>query len=342
MEVILKQHNNVNFITLMNEAGMVVTLCSLGASFYDIKVIDKEERLESVILTPSDLETFYTDTGYYGKCVGRYSGRIDDAKCSINGKEYILDRNWNGVNSLHGGFEGIGFANFHHEVESFDDYTLVTFKYLEKANKLPGDVSYKFTYKVMNKENDITLNFEATTTEDTVVNLTNHAYFNLSGEGKRTVMNQKLQFLCDRYTRLNNNLITITVDPVNEVFDFREMHEIGKFINDPSLQDHIAKGYDHCFLKADESNPLVAVLKDDISGRKLSVYTSYPAVVCYAGCYPGEFEFNETKFKIQKHHAVCLECQYVPNGINMEDVDKAILRKGETYNHYIRYHFDVE
>lgn len=341
MKIFQKKIDDVTFITIDNERGLEVTLCSFGASIYDLKTIDKNNKLESVVLYPFNLDDFYYSDGYYGKCVGRFSGRIDDAKCVIAGKEYVLEKNWNGINSLHGGFEGISFKNFDYKVIECDNSCQVVFDYIEKENLLPGDVSYTFTYEIMKEMNDINLFFNATTTKETIVNLTNHVYFNLSGDAKETVMDQKLQFLCDRYTNLNNNLITVSIDHVNDVFDFRDMHEIGKYINDESIQNHVAKGYDHCWLKQDEKEELIAVMCDETSGRRLSVRTSYPAVVCYAGCYPKDFDFN-TGVKILKHHSVCLECQYVPNGINMDDVDKAILKPGEVYNHYIKYSFDVE
>ena len=340
MDIKLKTIDNVNFITLENSCGMEVVLCTIGASFYELKLPDKNNVKESIILTPSNLSDFYPS--YYGKCIGRFSGRIDKGRCEINGKTYELDINWGGVSSLHGGFDGLSSQNFAYDIEVSDKYTDVIFTYLEKEKILPGDVEYRFVYRVMEDSNDINLTFNATTTKDTVVNLTNHVYFNLSGDGKRDVTEQKLQFLCDKYTRLNNELITESIDPVNEVMDFREIHEIGDFINDESLQNHTAKGYDHCWIKEDLNNPVIAVMKDDESGRKLTVSTSYPAIVCYSCCYPDSYPFNEKKFNIHKFYSICVECQYVPNGINMDGVDKAILREGEEYNHYIHYHFDVE
>ncbi len=171
--------------------------------------------------------------------------------------------------------------------------------------------------------------------------MTNHVYFNLSGDLKDNVKNQKLQLLCNKYTNLNNELITESIDDVNEVFDFRNPHEIGKYIYDESIQNHTALGYDHCWIKENINEDKIAVLADDISGRRLMVSTSYPAIVCYAGCYPKEFLFNENKVNIEQYHSICLECQYIPNGINMDNVDKAILRKDEEYNHYIKYSFDL-
>lgn len=339
MNVITKIIDGICFITVENTCGMEVTLSSFGASFYDIKTMDKDGNLESIILTPKNLDDFYYTDAYYGKCVGRYSGRIDDSKCEINGIVYNLERNWNGINALHGGSYGISFKNFNFEIIQCDEYVDVTFNYFEKENDLPGDVEYKINYRIYDLKDEINLSFEAKSNKDTYINLTNHAYFNLSGNGKRDCLNQKLQLLCDRYTRLNNNLITESIDPVNEVMDFRELHEIGKYIYDSSLQNHVSKGYDHCFLKEDKNEELIAVMVDEESGRRLQVKTSYPSIVCYAGCYPKEFLFNGD-FMIRQYHSMCLECQFVPNGINMEN-DKSILKQGEIFNHFITYEFDV-
>ena len=341
MKINTKLIEDVAFITLVNSRGMEICLSSFGASFYDIKTLDKNNNLESIVLTPTSLEDFYYSSGYQGKVIGRFSGRIDKANCQINGVNYDLDINWNGVNSLHGGYDCIAYKNFSYEVKEENDYVDVIFTYLEKENKLPGDVFYTITYRVFKTKNEVINLFEATTTKDTHVNLTNHVYFNLSGDLKRDTLKQKLQFFCDKYTRLNNELITIKVDPVNDVMDFRNMHEIGKHIYDESIQNHTAKGYDHCFIKEDLSKEKIAVMQDDESGRRLTVETSYPAVVYYAGCYPAAFPFNKEGIKIGQYHSVCLECQYVPNCINMDGVDKAILRKDEKYSHYMKYSFDL-
>lgn len=333
--------NEVSFITVENDCGMKLVLSTLGASIYDLKTIDKNNNLESIVLYPYNIKEFYESDGYYGKTVGRYSGRIDKSRCQINGVEYVLDKNWNGVNALHGGYQGISFQNFEYEIIKYDDMIEVMFTYLEKENQLPGDVNYKITYQIMKNKNEINVLFNATTNKDTLVNLTNHVYFNLSGELKDNIKNHKLQLLCDKYTNLNNELITVSIDDVNEVFDFRIPHEIGKYIYDESIQNHKALGYDHCWFKENKDDEKVAVLTDDASGRRLTVHTSYPAIVCYAGCYPKDYLFNENKTKIEQYHSICLECQFVPNGINMENVDKAILKKGEEYNHFIKYSFDL-
>lgn len=340
MKIEICRKDDVSFITLINSKNMTVVLSTFGASFYDLKLPNKDGVIESIILTPSSLEDFYYSDGYYGKSVGRFSGRIDKAKCIINNKEYILEKNWNGINSLHGGYKGISFQNFNCEIKQDKDFTDVIFTYLEKEDLLPGDVDYRITYRINENSNEIRVIFNAFTTKDTICNLTNHVYFNLSGNLKRNCLEHNLQFLCDKYTRLNNELITLSIDEVTPVMDFRNKHKLKDYIYDESLQKHTAFGYDHCWLKEDVNNPLVAVLEDEESGRRVKVSTSYPSIVCYSGCYPKGYDFNKEHIKIEQYHSVCLECQYIPNGINMDNVDKAILKKGEEYNHYIHYNFE--
>lgn len=338
MKYDIRKIDDVAFIKIYKET-MEIVLCSFGASFYDIKTLDKNNNLDSIILTPKSLKEFYETDAYYGKTIGRYSGRIDKARCVINEKEYVLEKNWNGVNALHGGYKGISFQNFDYEIKEENEYLDVIFTYLEKEDLLPGDVNYEIIYRVYKDSNRIRVIFNATTTEDTICNLTNHVYFNLSGNGKRNCLEHNITFLCDKYTRLNNELITESIDYVNEVMDFRDNHKLGKYIYDESLQNHTALGYDHCWIKENLNKEEIASIEDEVSGRKVTVSTSYPAIVCYTGCYPKPYIFNGN-YKIEQYHSICLECQYIPNGINMENVDKAILRKGEKYSEFIEYKFN--
>lgn len=325
-------------ILLENNKGMKVELSTVGASIYDIFVPNKKGENVSVVLKPSDMSN-YKNT-YHGKTIGRFSGRIDKGLCNINGKEYKLDINWGGVNSLHGGFNGLSSQVCEYKINEGNEFTEVVFTYTEAEGMLPGDVSYEILYHIYNDRNDVITYLNATTTADTVVNITNHTYFNLSGNCQNTILNHNLYLQCSKYTRLNNELITLSIDPVNEVMDFRNNHNVGKYVEDPSLQDHKAKGYDHCFIKEDESNELLAILSDNESGISLKISSSYPSVVFYSGCYPDPFPFNDDRVDNIKYHALCLEPQFIPNGINMDGVNKAILRKGEKYSHFIKYSFE--
>lgn len=333
------QKENIHFITLQNHKGMELTLCTLGASVYELKVPDKKGNSESVVVTPESLSDFYQTDAYYGKSVGRYAGRIDHARCVIENKTYTLEKNWNGLNALHGGYRGLSFQLFAFTTKEREDEDVVVFNYLEKEDLLPGNLQVTITYRLCREKNEYRIDFEANTDKTTLCNLTNHAYFNLSGNLKRNILQQTLQLNCNRYTRVNDELITLSIDPVNPVMDFTIAHPIGDHIADDSLQKHPAAGYDHCFLKSNEDEPLIAIYQDEESGRKLSVYTDYPSIVVYCNNYPKEFAFRH-KSKLEKHDAICLECQYVPNGINMEQVNQGLLKPGENFHHYIRYCFE--
>lgn len=341
MEFKIEKIKDIAFISLKNKTGMEITLCTFGASIYDLKLIDFKNELESIVLTPSYLEDFLTSEDYYGKCIGRFSGRINQGVCKIAGQTYVLEKNWKESCALHGGKDGIAFQNFSYEILEHDNQTDVIFCFVEKENQLPGDVYYTITYQIMKNKNEINLMFDAWSSKDTLVNLTNHVYFNLSGNLKQTILNHKLQLNCDRYTRLNQDLIAETIEPVNSVMDFRRKHCLGDYIFDSYLQNHTAKGYDHCWLKSDISDEYIALLQDDVSKRRLRISTSYPAIVCYAGCYPSSLLFLDSQIPIQKYHSLCLECQFIPNGVQMEHVDKGILKQNERYHHYIRYQFDL-
>ena len=209
MNISEKVIDKKTFITIENNKGMAIVLCSFGASIFQLEVIDKNNNKEAVILTPTHLNDFYYNDGYHGKIVGRYSGRIDNGKCIINDKEYDLDINWNNTNSLHGGFNGISFANFDYEIIKEKKFVDIVFKYIELENKLPGDVSYKITYRICLNENTFTIFFNAKSNKDTIINLTNHAYFNLSGNGKSTILDHKLKLHCDKYLWIKMSNIDI-------------------------------------------------------------------------------------------------------------------------------------
>ena len=333
------KYDEIKHIVVENESGMRVELSAFGASIYDIEIKNENGIYESMVLKATKLEDFYLNPSYYGKTIGRWAGRIDKAVCQINEKTYNLEINWHNVNSLHGGFDGLSSRVFDYNVVAGDEYVDVEFLLEATDNVLPGLAKYKITYRVYNNENTILLLLNASCDEDTLMNLTNHAYFNLSGNSKRTILNHKLYLQCDKYTRLNNELITLSIDKVNQIFDFTTKREIGLYIEDESLQNHTSRGYDHCFIKADESNELLAILEEEENNTQLCIYSSYPSVVFYSGCYPDSFKVNKEVVTNVKYHSLCLEPQFIPNGINMDSVNKAILRKGEEYNHYIRYEF---
>lgn len=335
----IERKEAVDFIKVQNDKKMELILCSLGASIYDLKVPSNKGIVESVVVTPKNLDDFYKTDAYYGKSVGRYSGRIDHAQCEIEGKKYNLEKNWNGVNALHGGYKGLSFQNFTFEVQENENQYVILFSYLEKEDLLPGDLNVQIIYRIEKYKNEFQIEFVGKTNKTTLCNLTNHTYFNLSGNLKNRVLSHQLQLNCDHYTKLNNDLITTSIEKVNKVMDFTTPHAIGDYIQDESLQKHTAAGYDHCFCKTNVKDQHIATYFDEENGRSLQVFTDYPCIVIYCNNYPKPFAFFH-KEHLEKHDAICLECQFIPNGINMENVDKSLLRPNEEYHHFIRYCFN--
>ena len=333
MDYRIEKDKEVSFITVKNNKNLEVTLCTLGASFYRISYKGKNR-----IMTPISHEDFYNNKQYYGKLVGRFSGRIDDAKCTIAGKEYNLPRNWGGINSLHGGDKGISFENFNYIVKEEKETMDVIFTFTELENYLPGDVSYKVIYHVYKEKDTIKLEILANTTKETIVNVTNHAYWTLTS-GQRSIVDEILTLNCKYFGDLDNHLICKSIKEVTPVMDFTKGHEIGLNIEDPYLQKHTSFGYDHFFIKTDKDNPFVARLEDKEENVTLTIDTSYPAIVVYTDNYPTKMRYENVNYE-GKYHAIALECQYVPNGINMDNVDKALLKPEETFNEYITYSFE--
>ena len=331
MDVTTFKDKDITFIDVKNNRNLEVILCSFGASFY--KILFKGENR---ILSPINYDEFYHNEQYYGKLIGRFSGRIDNARCKISGVEYNLPKNWNGINSLHGGDKGISFANFNYEVRYQEDMVDVIFKYIEKESYLPGDISYKIIYHIYNDKDLIRLEINAMSNKETICNITNHAYFTLSS-GKRLVLDESLELKCSHYSDLDENLILKEIKEVNEIMDFRVPHKIGDFINDSYLQEHTSSGYDHFFVKADLDDDFIARLIDDEERISLTINTSYPCVVVYTDNYPTKMEFDNV-LEEKKYQAVALECQYVPNEINMDSTKT--LKPFKEYSEYIEYLFE--
>ena len=177
------------FILIENELGTKVTLGNVGASIFDILTKDKKGDLESIIYTPKSKEDFIKERSYLGKTIGRTGGRVSDSKFTLNGKEYRIPSN--DKNGLHGGFDGISYKEFDFIKKDKDDYTEVKFSYLSKdlESGYPGDANIIVDYKLYKKENKLSVVYEANSNEDTLMNLSNHTYFNLSGNSKNDILN---------------------------------------------------------------------------------------------------------------------------------------------------------
>lgn len=338
VDIIKELEIDIIKITLKN---IDVKLSNLGAGIIDIKYIDKDNIKESVVAQPLNASEYINNEAYYGKVCGRYSGRLDKAKLKLNDKIYDLEKNWNNTSSLHGGTNGISEKIWDYTIRENEESVQVIFNTISLNNEsgFPGNLSIKTTYTISNDK--IEIDYNATTDQDTVCNLTNHTYFNLSGNCKTKILQQELYINSSNYTNLNHELITISIDEVNDTFDFRKPKLIKENIYDDKLQKHPTLGYDHCFLFDDINiKKCNAFLYDNKSKRKLEVYTTYPCMVVYSTCYPSKHVISNNK-PIEQYSAICLETQYLPNGVNMGLNDKSILRVNEIYCEKTIYKFSI-
>ena len=328
--------NNMKFkiINVTNDNNFKVSLLNYGACIRGIFVDDK-----ILNVTPNNLSGFINCDPMYGKTIGRYAGRIEDGKFTLNGNDYQLDLN-NGGNCLHGGKDCIGNKIFDYNIKKENDRIVVEFTYFDKEKRFPGDVDFKIKYTIFKKKNDLLIDYYAKSNKDTILNLTNHTYFNLSGNCHKTVIDERMYINADKFTKLKNNMCLESIEDVLDVMDFRKEKTIGKDIENVFLQNHPTKGYDHCFILRDHNlNDVIASLYDDNTRIRLNVYTTYPCVVVYSCNYPSDRKILGNKYP-KKYQGICFECQYMPNSINYGD--ETILRANEEYHEQTIFSFIKE
>ncbi len=333
---IVKRNDLTNLI--INFPNIEVVLSSLGATIIDIQYIDCNGIKESITSHPISIDDFSNNASYCGKTCGPTAGRIYQGKFTIDNKDYQIDTNWLGKCNLHGGKNGVSELNF--KVENIvEEYEKITIEFFTTtSNEYIPSLNLKVIYIIEN--NAITIKYEGYCDEATLCNITNHTYFNLSGNVKRRIFDHNLFINSSNYCEVNNDMIITNILPVDDTFDFRIKKAISSNIYDDKLQKHITKGYDHCYM-LDKTNKYDAVLFDPSSKRELKLTTSYPSLVLYTCCYGSDYICANGK-EIRQYDAVCLEAQYIPNGINMEVEDKSILRPNEKYNKQIKFEFSIK
>jgi len=334
-----------------NETGKLrVTLSDFGASILSVQFPDKDDIPGEVsICNRTDFDAIASKEGkaLFGCTVGRFANRIGGGKFTLEGVEYQLATN-NGPNHLHGGLEGFDTKLWTSEVLT-DDRVGVKFTYtsVDGEEGYPGNLQATVTYVVTNG-NDLIIKFEAKTDKTTIVNLTNHAYFNLSG-GKRKVTEQFLQLSCSQYLEVDETQIPTgkLVDVTETAFDFRQGKSIAEGV--ATISGGGRPGIDHCFVvngaldaegkyTPDGTMRHVGTVYDPVSGREMTVHTSFPGVQVYtANFLPNDNENHP----FTQHNAICLETQHFPDSINHEHFPSVVLREGETYEQQAVYTFRV-
>ena len=334
--------NEVRLFTLKNKNNMVASLTNYGGRIVSLLVPDSSGKLVDVVVGFDRVSDYVTSTEpYFGATIGRYGNRIAKGSFVIDGKTYQSSIN-NAPNMLHGG--KMGFQNVVWDAEQTNDQTLVlTYLSKDMEEGFPGNLKVKVTY-TLTDDNELKIDYEATTDKITVVNLTNHAFFNLNGEGSGNILNHTLEVNADKYTPVDTTLIpTGKILPVDGTpFDFRKMVAIGKRINEENEQLKNGLGYDHNFvLNRSNTNGLqaAATVAGDKSGITMQVLTTEPGLQFYSGNFMQSKNTFKSGVKDDFRTAFCLETQHFPDSPNQPSFPSTLLKPGETYRSTSVYKF---
>ncbi len=335
----------VALFTLKNANGVTVKITNYGGVVQSILVPDKDGKLADVTLGFDTVAEYPEKTQYFGCITGRYANRIAKGKFTLDGKEYTLALN-NGDNHLHGGEKG--FNQYVWKAETSDGDSEPSLKLTHTSpdgdEGYPGSLSMTVTY-TLTKDNGLKIDYEATTDKATVLNLTNHAYFNLAGAGSGNILEHELLLKADGYIPTDDGGIPLAgVSTVEGTpFDFRTSTTIGARIEDDDQQLKNGIGYDHNWVMKDSRDGKlahVATLTEPKSGRILEVHTTEPGLQFYTGNYLDGRTGKDGKSYVHRG-ALCLEAQTFPDSPNRPGFPSPVLKPGEKYTQTTIYRFDV-
>jgi aldose 1-epimerase len=330
----------VDQYTLRNAAGLRVTIMTFGATITSVCVPDRHGKLDNIVLSLDGLDDYLKGHPYFGSTVGRYANRIAKARFTINGVEYKLAAN-NGPNHLHGGIKGFDKVVWKAEPMETDNSVGVTFSHDSHDGEegYPGHLVAKVAYS-LTSDNELKMAYSATTDKPTVVNLTNHTYWNLAGGGSGDVLGHEVLIDAGKYLPVDDNLIPLG-EPrsvKDSPMDFTRPRTIGSRI------ERVDGGYDHCYVlnrSGDKKLSLAARVVEPSSGRAMEIYTTQPAIQFYTGNFlDGTLSVGGKKCR--KHFGFCLETQHYPDSPNRPAFPSTLLKPGEKYTQLTVHRFIVE
>ncbi|MBK79077.1 MAG: galactose-1-epimerase [Flavobacteriaceae bacterium] len=341
-----KGNKKVDLYSFKNENGMQVDIINYGGIITSLKVPDKNGETENIVLGYSKLKDYINENPYFGSIIGRYGNRIAKGKFNLNGNQYTLATN-NDENHLHGGNIGFDKVIWDAETKINSNSSSLILKYLSRDMEegYPGNLYTTVTYKITN-DNSVEIKYEAQTDKTTVINLTQHSYFNLSGDFNQSILNHKVKINANQFLPVNKSLIptgnklNVSMTP----FDFRDYKEIKKDINADDLQLNYGNGYDHCWVLNDYKNGyrLVASAFHEESGRLMEVYSDQPGLQFYTGNFlDGSLPQKEEGF-YNFRSGFCMETQHFPNSPNQPDFPSVTLNPNEKYNSKTTYKFKIK
>ena len=335
----------VDLFILKNKNGLEMAVTNYGGRVVSFLVPDKNGKMEDVVLGYESLDGYLkADEEYFGASIGRYGNRIAKGTFKLDSVEYKLAIN-NTPNSLHGGINGFSKKIWSVVQKGENELELVLVS-LDMEEGYPGELKVTMTYKLTD-ENEFAISYRAETNKPTVMNLTNHSYFNLHGAGNGDILDHILQLNADKYTPVDSTLIpTGKIDAVTGTpFDFSKPTSIGARINDQNEQLKFGLGYDHNFVinKTDpKAITLAASVYEPQSGRFIEVFTNEPGVQFYCGNFLKGINIGKQGKPYKYRSAFCLETQHFPDSPNHPEFPSVVLRPGQTYNSECVYKFSVK
>jgi|LSQX01.1.fsa_nt_gb aldose 1-epimerase len=334
---------DISIYTLSNKNGMKVKISNYGGTVVSLLLHDKYGRVDDIVLGYDKLQSYIENEKFMGAIIGRHANRIENSRFELNGTEYILNSN-EGNNHLHGGSKGFHRAVWDAKEASGEGRECLKFSYMSRDGEenYPGNLDVKVVY-TLTDDNSLMMDYEAVSDKDTVVNLTNHAYFNLAGHSSGDILKHELRIYADSFTAINDEFM-----PTGEIMkvkgtplDFTQMKPIGDDILSENIQLINGKGYDHNWILNGSEGALskAAEVYEPTSGRRMEVYTTKPGMQFYSGNDIGEEQIGKGDVRYKKWSGFCLETQYFPNALKHSHFQSPILKAGQKYRHSTVYKF---
>ena len=334
----------VKLFTLTNASGAQVSITEYGGIVVSLKVPDRDGNLGDVALGYDNLDAYVQDTPYFGAITGRYANRVAAGRFEIDGAAYELPVN-NGPNSLHGGIKGFDKVVWKGEPTAPGDGVAFRYVSVDGEEGYPGKLDATVTY-TWTDANELKIEYLASTDKPTVINLTNHSYFNLKDGGASTILEHELMINADRYTPVadagaipTGELASLDGTPL----DFREATVIGERIEEENDQLGFGSGYDHNYVlnASEEDITVAATVYDPSSGRVMEVLTEEPGVQFYSGNFLDGHHVGKGGVAYERRSGLCLETQHFPDSPNQPNFPSTVLRPGETYATSTIYRFST-
>ena len=328
----------IELYSLSNKSGMEASVTNFGATLVTLRVPDKNGKSADVVLGYDDLDGYVNGKAYFGATVGRYANRIAGGKFSLESHTYSLPKN-NGNNTLHGGVTGFNKHVWKGREVNSAKGAAVEFSYLSKDGDegFPGNLTITVRYTLLTDRNDLRIDYTANTDQDTVLNVSNHSYFNLAGEGSEDILGHVLTLHAKQFAPVDKTLIPTGElrDVKDTPLDFTRPEAIGKRIDSSDEQMAFGKGYDHNWVldrAASKSGLLLAAeAYEPGSGRKLQVWTTEPGIQFYSGNFLDASTHGKGGKSYGHRAAFCLETQHFPDSPNHPNFPSTLLKKGLTY-----------